>query len=266
MNHERQLDPQDFAEAGDRPDTDTAPPVPLATLQPSQGSFDWAATDQFIGRLASHGVRSMPFLWGSPSWVAGSQATPPLESAADRQAWRGFLKAAVTRYGPGGSYWANGYRQQFGAERHAAADPVLADLERAQPGEVLRAEPIARQVRPAAADLPRRDQEPGSAGPDRARRHARLRESEVLGLPRRPLRHREREGQLRRRGPAPLRLRDREGRERVPAVPPGDEGAQRRADAALGHGDRLGIEPSRPVRNEQGPRGPGEAARGSPSR
>ena len=146
-----------------------------STMEARRGSINWGVSDQLIGRLASYGVRSMPFLWGSPRWVAGSPATPPLGSTADRQAWKNFLKAAVARYGPGGSYWANGYRQQFGAERHAAADPFLADLERAQPGEVLRAEPIARQVRPAAADLQERDREPGSAGPDRAWRHARLR-------------------------------------------------------------------------------------------
>jgi hypothetical protein len=85
-----------------------------STVQPSQGSFDWEVSDRFIGRLANNGIRPVPFVWGNPSWVAGSQATPPLESMADRDAWRDFLKAVVARYGPGGSYWANGYRQQFG--------------------------------------------------------------------------------------------------------------------------------------------------------
>ena len=32
------------------------------------------------------------------------------------QAWRNFLQAAVERYGPGGSYWANGYRQRYGPD------------------------------------------------------------------------------------------------------------------------------------------------------
>jgi hypothetical protein len=41
--------------------------------------------------------------------------TAPIDSAADRQAWRDFLKAAVARYGPGGSYWASRYHQQYGA-------------------------------------------------------------------------------------------------------------------------------------------------------
>jgi hypothetical protein len=85
-----------------------------STIQPSRGSFAWASVDQSVGRLASRGIRPAPFVWGNPGWVGGSRATPPLESTADRDAWRNFLKAAVARYGPGGSYWANGYRQQFG--------------------------------------------------------------------------------------------------------------------------------------------------------
>ncbi len=41
--------------------------------------------------------------------------------------------------------------------RYPAADPVLADLERAQSEEVLRAIPIGSDVRPPAGNLPRRD-------------------------------------------------------------------------------------------------------------
>ena len=41
---------------------------------------------------------------------------PPARQRGDVQAWRDFLQAAVARYGPGGSYWTNGYRQRFGAD------------------------------------------------------------------------------------------------------------------------------------------------------
>jgi len=119
----QQLDLQDLEEltaAGVRTERHL---LNWSSAQPSQGSFDWDATDRFIGRLASHGIRPAPFVWGNPGWVAGSPATPPLDSTADRQAWRNFLKAAVARYGPGGSYWANGYLQQFGAD--ATPLPIL---------------------------------------------------------------------------------------------------------------------------------------------
>jgi hypothetical protein len=84
------------------------------TVSPSQGTFHWGPTDRFVGGLASHGIQPVPFVWGSPPWVAASPARPPLDSPQDVQAWRDFLKAAVARYGPGGTYWATGYRQQYG--------------------------------------------------------------------------------------------------------------------------------------------------------
>ena len=48
-------------------------------------------------------------------WAAEASRSPPISSAADEQAWQDFLKAAVARYGPGGTYWATDYHQQFGA-------------------------------------------------------------------------------------------------------------------------------------------------------
>jgi hypothetical protein len=94
------------------------------SLEPSQGSFRWARSDQFIGRLAVRGIRPLPFVWMSPAWVAASPARPPLDTPQDVQAWRDFLKAAVARYGPGGSYWATNYRQRYGAD--ATPLPILA--------------------------------------------------------------------------------------------------------------------------------------------
>ncbi len=86
------------------------------SIEPTEGSFHWAQRNRLIGRLASHGIRPVPFVWGSPDWVgSGAMAQPPLNSAADRAAWRDFLQKAVARYGPGGSYWSNTYRQQYGA-------------------------------------------------------------------------------------------------------------------------------------------------------
>jgi putative glycosyl hydrolase/Big-like domain-containing protein/hemolysin type calcium-binding protein len=86
-------------------------------VESTKGSYDWSARDWLVGALASRGVRPAPFVWGSPQWVGnGAAARPPVDSAADVQAWQTFLKAAVARYGRGGSYWANGYRQRFGAD------------------------------------------------------------------------------------------------------------------------------------------------------
>jgi Glycosyl hydrolase catalytic core len=85
-------------------------------VQPSQGSFEWGPTDGLIGAFASHGIRAVPFLWGSPSWVAASHAQPPIDGLADLQAWQDFLTAVVGRYGRGGIYWAKEYRQRYGPD------------------------------------------------------------------------------------------------------------------------------------------------------
>ncbi len=86
------------------------------SVEPTQGSYDWGPRDWLVGALASRGIRPVPFVWGSPEWVNPFSARPPVDTASNVQAWRNFLKAAVARYGPGGSYWANGYRQRFGPD------------------------------------------------------------------------------------------------------------------------------------------------------
>jgi hypothetical protein len=75
-------------------------------IEPSQGSFNWSATDQLVGSLADQGIRTLPYLDSSPGWVANDPEIPPIHSAADKKAWRSFVTAAVRRYGPGGEFWA----------------------------------------------------------------------------------------------------------------------------------------------------------------
>ena len=80
-----------------------------------RGSYDWSERDWLIGGLAVEGIRSVPFVWGSPTWVGnGAPGRPPLGTAGERTAWQNFLTAAVARYGPGGTYWAGKYKQDYG--------------------------------------------------------------------------------------------------------------------------------------------------------
>ncbi len=88
-------------------------------VQPVKGSFRWGPADDFIGGLAARGIRTVPSIWGNPSWVAGSASTPPIGGAVSEQAWRVFLKALVKRYGPGGAYWRTPFHEQFGANAKA---------------------------------------------------------------------------------------------------------------------------------------------------
>jgi hypothetical protein len=89
------------------------------------GTFDWSLPDKVIGGLAARGIHVMPTFFGSPSWVAQPSTKPPLGSKSERQAWKDFLAAAVSRYGPGGSFWSNplAYAKQHPGK---AAEPVTA--------------------------------------------------------------------------------------------------------------------------------------------
>ena len=86
------------------------------SAQPRPGSFRWGPTDALVGAFASHGIRPFPTVSGNPDWVSGDSARPPIDTPEAEQAWQDFLRALVARYGPGGSYWAHAYRQQYGAD------------------------------------------------------------------------------------------------------------------------------------------------------
>jgi hypothetical protein len=92
-------------------------PIGWASVQPSQGgSFDWSGFDNQIEEAAKVGVRVLPFLSGAPEWAVPGKRVPgaggltaparlPVGGAA-RSGWVAFLTAAVARYGPTGSFWA----------------------------------------------------------------------------------------------------------------------------------------------------------------
>jgi hypothetical protein len=93
------------------------------TVQPRNGSdFRWGPQDNFIGALASRGIRVVPTVWGNPRWVTGYTAHAPIDRPKDRLAWQAFLKAVANRYGPGGIYWSGRYHQDFG--QNAAPLPI----------------------------------------------------------------------------------------------------------------------------------------------
>jgi hypothetical protein len=91
------------------------------SIEQTQGSLDWSNTDASVGALASHGIRPVPYVWGSPRWISSTYPRPPLDSAAEEQAWQDFLKAAASRYGPGGTFWASGGPYQ---QAHPGATPL----------------------------------------------------------------------------------------------------------------------------------------------
>jgi polysaccharide biosynthesis protein PslG len=91
-----------------------------ASIEPTKGSFKWNPIDRLVGTGAALGIRSVPFAWATPPWVAHkSLADPPIDNASDRRAWRHFLEVAVDRYGPGGAYWSGPYQAD-----HPGAKPL----------------------------------------------------------------------------------------------------------------------------------------------
>src|SRR5207237_6154594 len=63
-------------------------------------------TDRYVGKAANHGVSALPILFATPGWLSDSYIKAPVFSSEARAAWRRFVHAAVARYGPNGSFWA----------------------------------------------------------------------------------------------------------------------------------------------------------------
>jgi hypothetical protein len=86
-------------------------------VQPVRGgAYNWSTIDAVVAKAANTGIEVLPFLNGAPAWavpsvwVPGSHHTvkapghlPATGSAAG--AWSAFVRAAVGRYGPNGSFW-----------------------------------------------------------------------------------------------------------------------------------------------------------------
>ena len=80
--------------------------VSWAYTQPLPTEFVWGALDSTVRLAAKSGIEVLPVLYRTPQWAAQSQATLPVDTLVQRLAWQRFLQAAVSRYGPGGSFWA----------------------------------------------------------------------------------------------------------------------------------------------------------------
>jgi hypothetical protein len=77
----------------------------LVQLTP-RGGYDWSTVDPAVEVAARRGIKVLPFIYGTPRWIAAKPTTLPIDSARAKRAWRDFVTAAVARYGPGGEFWA----------------------------------------------------------------------------------------------------------------------------------------------------------------
>ena len=195
-------------------------------VQPKPGPFNWGPTDTLIGALASHGIRVVPFIWGSPRWVARPPARPPLNGPDEVEAWQAFLEAAVARYGRGGSYWGDEYRERYGSDaeplpieswqiwnepnltKYFAPSPSVRGYARLLVISQIAIRNEDPQARIVLAGMP-------GYG-----------DIECLGLSRQPLLGGRNQEPLRRRRPTPVRTRPRPAPSRDRAAPRGDEETQ----------------------------------------
>ena len=92
-----------------------------ATVENTQGTYDWSGTDEIVRQTSSNGITMFPFIYGTPAWAAAMDkrkcegfecAVYPPKSAATRDAFTRFSVAAAKRYGPGGAFWTVPVNQQ----------------------------------------------------------------------------------------------------------------------------------------------------------
>ncbi len=92
-------------------------PVSWDAIQPRRSDgFDWTETDAQVSTATRAGLAVLPFLTGAPSWAVHAAPVPGTGGAAfaprhlpaagaAAQAWRRFVRGAIGRYGPRGSFW-----------------------------------------------------------------------------------------------------------------------------------------------------------------
>ncbi len=88
-------------------------PIGWSAVQASPGGpIDWTGVDTVVRGAATAGLEVLPFLSGAPSWAVavdrrfGSPVTLPVKTGLQRSGWTSFVRQAILRYGPGGSFWA----------------------------------------------------------------------------------------------------------------------------------------------------------------
>jgi hypothetical protein len=116
-------------------------PLLWGAIQPTKrGGYNWAAFDPVVEEAARQGLPVLPFIVGTPKWVAKKETTLPIENATQRKAWSAFLKAAVERYAPGGQFWIEHSPAKIREEKERERVGPVYEL----PGAALR--PIAKPI------------------------------------------------------------------------------------------------------------------------
>ena len=123
-------------------------------IEPEAGTSTGPASTGLRSRRVTHGVELLPFVYGSPKWVAEPESRPPLDSPAARDAWRSFLSPDRRSLSSPAANWRRRAppRSAVGRSRTSPTSTLL----------VAGSEPT--RVRTAAADLSSEQSGPPTRG------------------------------------------------------------------------------------------------------
>jgi hypothetical protein len=80
-------------------------PIQWSTVERVPGVYNWTGTDEIVTAAAIRRIPILPFLYSTPGWASPKQTNLPTFGSA-RTAWIAFVREAVGRYGPRGTFWA----------------------------------------------------------------------------------------------------------------------------------------------------------------
>jgi hypothetical protein len=80
--------------------------VDWSRIEVEPGVYDWSGLDSAVGVAAKERIRVLPYFYSTPSRFSPTATTLPVANPAQQAAWANVLQAAVRRYGPRGSFWA----------------------------------------------------------------------------------------------------------------------------------------------------------------
>jgi hypothetical protein len=93
-------------------DSIRVPFVWSAVQQNRGGPFDWSGVDSLVDGAANAGIEVLPYLTGAPKWAVPidrryqSPTNLPVRTSVQKSGWTTFVREAVQRYGPAGTFWA----------------------------------------------------------------------------------------------------------------------------------------------------------------
>lgn len=86
----------------------TAYRIPMswdAVQASSSSGFNWAGMDSTMRQISLARIRGLPIMMGTPAGFASKYTVFPIYTAEQRQGWATYLREAIKRYGPRGTFW-----------------------------------------------------------------------------------------------------------------------------------------------------------------